>query len=138
MIRTIDLLDVVPRRYRHLFEIKFVLGLPTPAELGQGESIIGAELGEREPETSTRTEGDAESVRVRGKQRGTARQAVREEQEIQEESRRYGDIVRLEGLEGGENMDHGKSVEWLRWVGRREREGSWVIKCDDDVSDLSV
>lgn len=53
--------------------------------------------------------------------------AIREEQQ-------YGDLLRVEGLKNGENMDEGKTWMWLRQLGRQEREAQWVMKCDDDVS----
>jgi len=62
---------------------------------------------------------------------------VAEEERIEEETKRYGDVVRLEGLAGGENMNQGKSWEWIRWAGKREQESLWTLKCDDDVSGAS-
>lgn len=62
---------------------------------------------------------------------------VAEEERIEEEMKRYGDMVRLEGLAGGENMNQGKSWEWIRWAGKREQETMWSLKCDDDVSGAS-
>lgn len=64
------------------------------------------------------------------------REYQEEEREIGREALEHEDLLRLEGLEGGENMDHGKTLEWVRWVGREggERAAWWVIKCDDDVS----
>jgi hypothetical protein len=57
-----------------------------------------------------------------------------EEREITIEGEIYGDIVRLEGLLGGENMNNGKSWEWINWVGREgTQEARWAFKCDDDV-----
>ena len=58
-----------------------------------------------------------------------------EEAAIREESQ-YGDLLRVEGLKNGENMDEGKTWMWLRQLGRQERESQWVMKCDDDVSSL--
>lgn len=57
--------------------------------------------------------------------------AIREEQQ-------YGDLLRVEGLKNGENMDEGKTWMWLRQLGRQEREAQWVMKCDDDVSLFSL
>lgn len=48
---------------------------------------------------------------------------------------RHKDLIRLEGLKHGENMDEGKTWEWIRHVGRDGGpEAQWVFKCDDDVS----
>lgn len=53
---------------------------------------------------------------------------VEEERETQPEQARHGDMVRLEGLKHGENMNEGKTLEWLRWVGRPGgREAQWVM-----------
>jgi hypothetical protein len=41
-----------------------------------------------------------------------------EEREMVVEQREFGDLIRLEGLHGGENMNQGKTIEWMRWVGR--------------------
>ena len=60
-----------------------------------------------------------------------------EENEIRDETAKYGDVVRLDGLVLGENMNQGKTWSWIRHVGREGgRQAWWVIKCDDDVSDL--
>lgn len=64
-------------------------------------------------------------------------EVLAEETEIEEEMRKYGDIVRLDGHIGGDNMNDGKSREWAKWVGRQEEEAQWVMKCDDDVSTAS-
>ncbi|EAL17980.1 hypothetical protein CNBK3310 [Cryptococcus deneoformans B-3501A] len=96
-------LRAVPPQHRHLVELKFILGRPTP--------IVG-------------------SSSASPLWNGT------EEQMVDAEDRMYGDLVRLEGLEDGENRDKGKTWEWIRWVGSRERAGWWVMKCDDDVSNL--
>jgi hypothetical protein len=62
-----------------------------------------------------------------------------EEEEITRENEQYGDVIRLKGLYKGENMNNGKSWEWLRWVGRPGgRQAWWVLKCDDDVSGVSL
>lgn len=60
---------------------------------------------------------------------------VEEEERAIREEERYGDILRLDGLKGGENMDQGKTWEWIRHIGNGPREAQWVMKCDDDVSD---
>lgn len=46
---------------------------------------------------------------------------------VDAEDKMYGDLVRLEGLEDGENLNKGKTWEWIRWVGMRERVGWWVM-----------
>lgn len=62
-------------------------------------------------------------------------EVVQEEGEIRREIEMYNDIVELDALLGGDNMDEGKSWEWLRWVGTQQgRQAQWVFKCDDDVS----
>nr|ODN87591.1 hypothetical protein L203_03370 [Cryptococcus depauperatus CBS 7841] len=94
LIRHHSTLETIPEAYRHLIEVKFVLGKPPP-----GHAIYDE----------------------------------KEALEIDREEKLYGDLVRLEGLRGGENMNEGKSLEWLRWVGRRKRVGLWVLKCDDDT-----
>lgn len=51
-----------------------------------------------------------------------------EEREMIVEQREFGDLIRLEGLHGGENMNQGKTIEWMRWVGREGgRESQWVM-----------
>lgn len=64
----------------------------------------------------------------------------REEEEIKRETAEHGDVIRLEGLVRGDNINEGKTWEWLRWVGgRTDKRARWVFKCDDDVSvDLSI
>lgn len=69
------------------------------------------------------------------------KEVVEEEIEIEKESERWGDVVRLEGLRGGDNMNQGKSWEWAKFVGKRregQREAQWYLKCDDDVSSSSL
>ncbi|CAD6591400.1 MAG: hypothetical protein TREMPRED_000080 [Tremellales sp. Tagirdzhanova-0007] len=57
-----------------------------------------------------------------------------EENEIRDETAKYGDVVRLDGLVLGENMNQGKTWSWIRHVGREGgRQAWWVIKCDDDT-----
>lgn len=100
LIRDHHPLFALPEEYRHLVEVKFVLGYPK--EECRNEALCP---------------GVAE-----------------EEAEIEKESR-HGDLIRLEGLKNGENMDEGKTWEWIRHVGREGgREAHWVFKCDDDVS----
>jgi hypothetical protein len=51
-----------------------------------------------------------------------------EEREMIVEQREFGDLIRLEGLHHGENMNQGKTIEWMRWVGREGgRESQWVM-----------
>ncbi|KAI9635779.1 uncharacterized protein MKK02DRAFT_33129 [Dioszegia hungarica] len=53
---------------------------------------------------------------------------------MEDEAKTYDDMVRLEGLVNGENMNRGKSWEWAVWAGQEGREAQWVLsKCDDDV-----
>jgi hypothetical protein len=60
---------------------------------------------------------------------------VAEEEEAIAKEGKHGDLLRLEGLKNGENMDEGKTWEWIRHIGREgAREAQWVFKCDDDVS----
>ena len=92
LIRAHHPLSLVPPQYRHLVEVKFVLGY-----LANG------------------TEGasDEESL-------------LREEKE-------YGDLIRLSGLKGGDNMNLGRSVDWLTAVGRGKagsREAWWTMSVD--------
>jgi hypothetical protein len=47
--------------------------------------------------------------------------------EMEDEQRRFGDMVRLEGLVNGENMNRGKSWEWAVWAGQEGREAQWVL-----------
>ncbi|WVQ93574.1 hypothetical protein IAU59_000649 [Kwoniella sp. CBS 9459] len=98
-LRGLQLNDAIPERYRHLVEIKFIMGL----------------------------QRDSESEESR-------KEAAEEETEIARETELFGDIVRLRELEGNENMNNGKSWEWLRYVGREGgREAWWILKCDDDT-----
>ncbi|WRT63797.1 uncharacterized protein IL334_000722 [Kwoniella shivajii] len=102
LIRELNLLESIPNEYRHLIELKFVLGISNTKE---GEN------------------GWLESRE--------------EEIEISKENKMFGDLIRLKLLENGENMNNGKSWEWLRYVGREGgREAWWVIKCDDDTLPL--
>jgi len=51
-----------------------------------------------------------------------------EEREMMIEEREFGDLIRLKGLHHGENMNQGKTIEWMRWVGRNGgREAQWVM-----------
>ncbi|OCF40731.1 hypothetical protein I317_05426 [Kwoniella heveanensis CBS 569] len=98
-IRELGLTGAIPEKFRHLVEIKFVMGLQRPQEGHEG-----------------------------------SKEAEEQEKEIARENELFGDIVRLRELEGEENMNHGKSWEWLRYVGREGgRKAWWVLKCDDDT-----
>lgn len=100
LIRRYHPLQAVPEGYRHLVELKFVLGRAPPRG----------------------NETDDEWV-------------WEDDEALQREEETHGDLLRLEGLKGGENMNEGKSWEWVRHVGREgARPAWWVLKCDDDVS----
>ncbi|WVW81846.1 hypothetical protein I302_103844 [Kwoniella bestiolae CBS 10118] len=102
LIRELGLMEAVPEEYRHLVEIKFVLGINSEAKEGE----------------------DEDKHRI----------GLEEEKEIDTEMKMYGDLIRLRLLENGENMNNGKSWEWLRYVGREGgRKAWWVMKCDDDT-----
>lgn len=47
------------------------------------------------------------------------------EADLDKEQSIYGDLMRLDGLVGGENMDDGKTYEWMRavWEESKEEEG---------------
>ena len=82
-VRAHSPLEAVPVAYRHLIEVKFVLGRSHSA---------ASEL------------------------------ALDDEQE------EHGDLIRLDGLVDGDNLNDGKSFEWIRWVGREGgREAWWVL-----------
>jgi hypothetical protein len=97
LIRKYHPLQTIPEEYRHLVEIKFVLGryhLSPEPEMGSEER----------------------------------KKIEMEEEEMQAEQDMYGDLIRLEGLHGGENMNQGKTIEWMKWVGREGgREAQWVM-----------
>lgn len=100
LIRQHSTLKWIPEGYRHLVEVKFVVGYHDPDSFDE--------------------------------------QAEKEERELEEEMTVHGDIIRLEGLVHGDNMNNGKTWEWIRWVVKEStRRGQWVFKCDDDVSDFS-
>ena len=95
LIRSIHPINSIPEGYRHLVEIKFVLGYN---EFNDGMSVE-----------------DRERVEM-------------EEREMLVEEREFGDLIRLKGLHHGENMNQGKTIEWMRWVGRDGgREAQWVM-----------
>lgn len=51
-----------------------------------------------------------------------------EEVETKKEQEMYGDLIRLDRLVNGENMNEGKSLAWARWFGRDGgREAQWVM-----------
>lgn len=44
------------------------------------------------------------------------------------EGEKYGDLITLDDLKYGENMNDGKTLSWSRWVGRPGgREAQWVM-----------
>jgi len=95
LIRDYHPLNSVPEEYRHLVEIKFVLG----------HSEVHDDM---RPEEKERLE--------------------MEEREMIVEQREFGDLIRLKGLHGGVNMNQGKTIEWMRWVGKEGgRESQWVM-----------
>ncbi|WVQ76170.1 hypothetical protein IAR50_005826 [Cryptococcus sp. DSM 104548] len=95
LIRSINYHSAIPPPYRHLVEIKFVLGQYHP---------------------------------------GHALYDTNEVSEIEAEYEREADLLILDDLEWGDNMNQGKTWEWLRQVGREGgREAWWVMKCDDDT-----
>jgi hypothetical protein len=95
LIRKHHPIHSVPLGYRHLVEVKFVLG-------------INEINGDTSPEE---------------------RRTIEEEElEMMAEEREFGDLIRLKGLKGGENMNQGKTLAWMRWVGREEgREAQWIM-----------
>lgn len=96
LLRELSPLEALPKRLRHLVEVKFVLGHPPLAE---GDDLFDSE------------------------------------QMLADEQAQHGDLLRLYNLEGGDNMDHGKTWEWIRYVGRENgRDALWVVKMDGDVS----
>ncbi|WWC58179.1 uncharacterized protein I303_100715 [Kwoniella dejecticola CBS 10117] len=100
LIRRLNLLEAVPAEYRHLVELKFVVGMNKPVAEGE--------------------EGYESMMEL--------------EKDVENEMSEHGDLIRLKLLENGENMNNGKSWEWLRYVGRKgARQAWWVLKCDDDT-----
>jgi hypothetical protein len=95
LIRQFHPINSVPEEYRHLVEIKFVLGHNEVHDDMSSEEKDKLEM---------------------------------EEREMIVEQREFGDLIRLEGLHHGENMNQGKTIEWMRWVGREGgREAQWVM-----------
>lgn len=128
LIRRLGLLRHVHERYRHLVEINFVLGYPDPEKT----AVVAYGDAAAEFHGDGDDDGPGEPNRP-----FDGRAAMREEAEIEREMQEHGDIIRLKGLLHGENVDHGKSWEWIRWVGRHSpRAAQWVFKCEDDVSDV--
>lgn len=65
---------------------------------------------------------------IDGKSKVEIQEIEEEERRIRIEQERNGDIIRLDGLKDGENMDEGKTWEWIRWAGRDGgREAQWVL-----------
>lgn len=50
-----------------------------------------------------------------------------EEKALDREQAEFGDLVRLDDLQNGENMDQGKSQRWVRWVGRPGGKTAWWV-----------
>lgn len=48
------------------------------------------------------------------------------QEELDREQTQFGDIVQLKGLKNDENMNEGKSLDWLQWVARSGRKAQWV------------
>lgn len=86
-LRRVSPLLKVPRDYRHLIEVKFVIGYP--------------EDDESSPWAPRRN--------------------------LDREQKLHGDLVLLEGLLAGENMNHGKTIAWVQHLGRSGREAQWVM-----------
>lgn len=85
-MRSLSPLHNVPPEWRHLVEVKFVLGYPEDG----GKWISRATL--------------------------------------DREQQKHGDLVLLEGLLGGENMNEGKTIQWIEYLGTQsQREAQWVV-----------
>ena len=83
LIRNHSPVSTIPAEYRHLVEVKFVVGSAASAH---DQEILDAEQQE------------------------------------------YGDLIQMNNLRNGENMDEGKSLDWARWVGQHSvREAWWVM-----------
>lgn len=80
-------LTSIPRGYRHLVEVKFVIGYP-PAEHD-----------------------------------GTTWQT---QDEVRREQAQHGDLAQLEGLEDGENMNKGKTMQWVNSGRRAGIDADWL------------
>jgi hypothetical protein len=103
LIRTYSLLEAIPHRFRHLIEVKFVLGR-TVVTREDFASAAAAESSEKE--------------------------VWEEEMMIEQEQGDYGDLLRLDGLWHGENMNQGKTMDWVERVSGgegEEREAWWVL-----------
>lgn len=104
LLRELSPLLALHERYRHLVEVKFVLGHP-PSNATRDQM-----LHEYDDENSFLHEQDL-----------------------------HDDLLRLDDLHDGDNMDHGKTWEWIRYLGRESpRESLWVVKSDDDVRTVSL
>lgn len=128
LIRQHHPLNLVHPAYRHLIDVRFVLGRADPL-LHLGEELSEAESVAAATEWAAAHEEWPNWSEAR-------REAETEAKEISAEQQRYGDLIQLDGLVRGENMDEGKTIEWFRVVGTGEagRDSQWVVKCDDDVS----
>lgn len=111
LIRRNHPLRSVPRAYRHLVEVKFVLGYPPSLARGK--------------------EDEHDSDPTLGKMVGrdtVPEDVLAEEREIKQEMEEFGDIVRLKGLVGGDNMNLGRTPRWIEYVCRTGgREAWWVL-----------
>lgn len=97
LIRRLSPLLNIPVPYRHLVELRFVLGHAEDGDGGVDEA--------------------AEAM-------------------LAEEQNEHGDLIRLH-IAHGENMNEGKTLDWIRAVGTGQdggREAWWLFKVDDDVS----
>lgn len=86
LIRKYHPMRTVPQGYRHLVEVKFVMGQPRDDDTWDWMSSYDLQLEQEE----------------------------------------HGDLMQLDMLRDGENMNEGKSLDWLQWVGRHGRKAQWV------------
>lgn len=100
LIRQYSPLDSLPLHLRHFVSVKFVIGYAGESQSAQPNRI---------------TEEDDEDED--------------EESRIRAESEKYQDIVRLPDLVNGENMNDGKTWEWIKYAGvdGKGREAQWIL-----------
>jgi hypothetical protein len=101
LIRRLSPMLNIPLPYRHLVELKFVLGHAEDGDGGVDEAV---------------------------------------EALLAEEQNERGDLIRLR-IAHGENMNEGKTLDWIRAVGTGQdggKEAWWLFKVDDDVSGSSI